>query len=127
MKGLVFYELILYIFILNIYCFVVYIFVRIDDQPDSQKKSSRVLVSNYKKDNMNLIIVTINDSNDWNHHKDLIKDLDDYKFIMLFNKGVYDVSIDVTYYLHIKESIIIPIKDNEEVKLNLFCTKIKKF
>ena len=89
------------------------------------KKSKRVLVSNYKKDNMNLIIVTINDSNDWNHHKELIKDLDDYEFKTIFNKGVYDISIDCTYYLYIKESLIIPIKDNEEMKLKFILYKDK--
>ena len=39
---------------------------------------------------MNLIIVTINDSNDWNHHKNLINDLDDYEFKTIFNIEVYD-------------------------------------
>jgi D-alanyl-D-alanine carboxypeptidase len=89
------------------------------------KKSSRVLVSNYSKDNMTLIIVTINDSDDWNHHKELINDLDDYEFKTIFDKGVYDISIDCTYYLHIKESIIIPIKGDEEVKLKFILYKDK--
>jgi D-alanyl-D-alanine carboxypeptidase len=89
------------------------------------KSSSRVLVSNYTKDNMNLIIVTINDSNDWNHHKELIKDLDDYEFKTIFDKGVYDISLDITYYLYIKESIIIPIKHDEEVKLKFILYKDK--
>ena len=62
----------------------------------------------------NTIVVTINDSNDWNHHKELINDLDDYEFKTIFDKGVYDISIDYIHYLHIKESIIIPIKDDEE-------------
>ena len=74
---------------------------------------------------MNLIIVTINDSNDWNHHKELIKDLDDYEFKTIFNKGVYDIRIDVTYYLYIKESIVIPIKDNEEIKIKFILYKDK--
>ena len=74
---------------------------------------------------MNVIIVTINDSNDWNHHKELVKDLGDYEFKKIFDKGVYDVSIDVTYYLHIKESIIIPIKNDEEIILKLILYKDK--
>ena len=74
---------------------------------------------------MNLIIVTINYSIDWNHHKELIKDLDDYEFKIIFDKGVYDISIDITYYLHINQSIIIPIKDDEEMKLKFILYKDK--
>ena len=71
---------------------------------------------------MNLIIVTINYSIDWNHYKDLIND---YEFKTIFDKGVYDISIDISYYLHIKESIIIPIKDDEEMKLKFILFKDK--
>lgn len=89
------------------------------------KSSKRVLVSNYKKDNMNLIIVTINDSNDWNNHKVLVNSINDYEFITIFNQGIYDISIDITYYLYIKEKIIIPIKNDEDVTIKFILFKDK--
>ena len=81
------------------------------------KKSGRILVSNYCDSNMNVVVVTINDSDDWNNHKRLVSNLDEYDFKCIFNKGLYDISIDVTYFLYVKDSIVIPVKDNENIKL----------
>ena len=77
------------------------------------KKSSRILLSNYKKDNMDLIIVTINDSDDWNNHKKLASNLEEYSFVTLYKKGVYDTKLDIEYYLFIEEDIVIPVLENE--------------
>jgi D-alanyl-D-alanine carboxypeptidase len=77
------------------------------------KKSSRVLVSNYIKDKMNLIVVTINDSDDWNHHKKFVDNLDEYEFMMIYKKGVYDTKLDIEYYLYLDQDLIIPIKKEE--------------
>jgi len=76
------------------------------------KKSRRVLISNYLMDDMDVIIVTINKSDDWNYHKTLIGELSDYTFITIFNKGVYDTKLDVTYYICPETNIIIPISDS---------------
>ena len=62
------------------------------------KKSRRILVSNYKLDNKDLIIVTINDSNDWNHHRNLASNTANYNFVNIFKKGVYNTKLDVNYY-----------------------------
>lgn len=90
------------------------------------KKSKRILVSNYLMDNKNLIIVTINDSNDWNHHRALATNTERYDFITIFKKGVYNTGLDVTYYLHIKEDITIPLKKSEKEELGLVFKLYKK-
>ena len=83
------------------------------------KKSRRILVSNYQLDNKDLIIVTINDSNDWNHHRNLANNTASYSFVNVFKKGVYNTKLDVTYYLYIREDITIPIKKNEKEDVDL--------
>lgn len=77
------------------------------------KKSRRILVSNYEEDYKKLIIVTINDGNDWNHHRSLVQKTEEYHFITIFKKGVYNTNQEVSYYLHIPQDIVIPIKRSE--------------
>ncbi len=91
------------------------------------KKSRRILVSNYIKDNKNLIIVTINDGNDWNHHRNLAKDNSKYNFVTIFKKGVYDTKRDVTYYLYIPNDIVIPIKTKEKESISMNFKLFKEY
>lgn len=83
------------------------------------KKSKRILVSSYSKDNINLTVVTINDSNDWNNHKTLVGKNSKYKFITILKKGIYNINDDINYYINIKEDLIIPIKDKEKEKIKI--------
>lgn len=83
------------------------------------KKSRRILVSNYVKDDMDVIVVTINKSDDWNYHKSLVNSLDKYNFISIFKKGIYDTKMDVSYYLSVKEDIVLPLKYNEYDDISL--------
>lgn len=83
------------------------------------KKSGRILVSNFEELNKKLIVVTINDGNDWNHHKTLVQSVSNYEFVKVFSKGIYDTKLDVTYYLHIKEDIVIPIYKEEKENIRL--------
>ena len=91
------------------------------------KRSKRILVSNYIKENKNLIIVTINDGNDWNHHRNLAHDNSKYSFVTIFKKGVYDTKKDVTYYIHIPKDIVIPIKNKEKEKISMSFTLYKDY
>lgn len=77
------------------------------------KKSGRILVSNYQEDNKNLIVVTIQDGNDWNHHKQLVQQVGKYDFVTVLKKGIYDTKMDVSYYIYIEEDLILPILKNE--------------
>ncbi|MDE7263834.1 MAG: serine hydrolase [Anaeroplasmataceae bacterium] len=91
------------------------------------KKSRRILVSNYVKESKNVIIVTINDGNDWNHHRALASDNSKYNFVTIFKKGVYDTKKDVTYYIYIPEDIILPIKKNEKEKIQMTFRLYKEY
>ncbi|MDE5714927.1 MAG: serine hydrolase [Anaeroplasmataceae bacterium] len=91
------------------------------------KKSKRILVSNYQKENKNLIIVTINDGNDWNHHRALASENDNYSFITIFKKGIYNTKQDVPYYLHVKEDIVIPVKKKEKEEVNIIFKLYKTY
>lgn len=83
------------------------------------KKAKRILVSNYIKDNMDIIIVTINISDDWNYHSSLVDKLNKYDFVLIYNKGIYDIIFDKKYYLLIDRNIIIPLKANEEDRIGI--------
>ena len=85
------------------------------------------MVSNYKKDNMDLIVVTINDGNDWNSHRKLVDQLNEYAFITIFKKGLYDSKLDVTYYIYVEEDIVIPIQKKEEEKIRLEFKLLDKY
>ncbi len=91
------------------------------------KKSKRILVSNYIKDNMDVIVVTINRSDDWNYHKLLVNSLHGYNFVSIYKKGIYDTQLDVTYYLYVKNDIILPLRDEEyddiRIKFRLYKNK----
>lgn len=83
------------------------------------KKAKRILVSNYIKDNMDVIIVTINKSDDWKYHSSLVDKLNDYNFILIYKKGIYDITFERKYYLLINENIIIPMKSDEENNISI--------
>ena len=91
-------------------------------------KARRTLVSTGSKNNMDLIVVTIRDSDDWNTHKSL--------YNMAFNKYISYKFLDKNnfkimgnnYYkgdFYIKNSVYIPVTNNEladisgKVKLNV--------
>ncbi len=77
------------------------------------KKSKRILVSNYKKGNMDVIVVTINRSDDWDYHRLLVNSLNGYDFVPIFKKGIYDTKMNVTYYLYVDRDIVLPLKEKE--------------
>lgn len=79
------------------------------------EKAKRTLVSTASKNNINLIIVTIKDSDDWNTHKSLYeKTFDNYINYKILNKNNFKIEKD-SYYdsLYIKEDIYITLKKEE--------------
>lgn len=85
------------------------------------EESGRTLVSSANFDNMNLIVVTIRDSDDWNTHLDLYKYAkDNYISYKVLNKNKFKVIGD-TYYtdssFYIKNNVFIPLKKNEKNNL----------
>ena len=84
------------------------------------EKAKRTLVSTASKNNIDLIVVTIKDSDDWNTHKTLYENaFNNYISYKVLNKNNFEVLKD-TYYnnnLYIKNDVYIPLKENEVNKL----------
>ncbi len=102
------------------------------------KSSKRVLVNYASYLGKNIVIVTINDSNDWENHKKYLDKALNMKLYTVLNKGVYNINgydfsleIDddikcyydnnISFYLDIKEEILF-IYYNEN---KIFSKKIK--
>lgn len=84
------------------------------------ERAKRTLVSTASKNNIDLIVVTLKDSDDWNTHKDLYQyAYDNYISYKILNKNTFTVLKD-TYYnnnLYIKNDLYIPLKKDETKKL----------
>ena len=80
------------------------------------EKAKRTLVSTASGDNMNFIVVTLRDSDDWNTHKDLYQyAFNNYIAYKVLNKNNFKVIGD-TYYksdFYIKNNVYIPFKKTE--------------
>ena len=83
------------------------------------ERAKRTLVSTASKDGMNLVIVTINDSDDWNTHKSLYQyAFSNYQSLKVLNKKNFRVLKD-NYYdkLYIKNDVYLTLKKDEKRKL----------
>lgn len=85
------------------------------------EESGRTLVSTASVDDMNLIVVTIRDSDDWNTHLELYNYAkENYIGYRVLNKNKFNVIGD-TYYnnsiFYIKNDIYIPLKKDEKGNL----------
>lgn len=80
------------------------------------EKAKRTLVSTASYDNMDFIVVTIRDSDDWNTHLDLYEyAFNNYTAYKVLNKNKFNIIGD-TYYngtFYIKNDVYIPLKNNE--------------
>ena len=88
------------------------------------ERAKRTLVSTASKDNMNLVVVTIKDSDDWNTHKTLYeKVFSNYKKYRVLSKDSFKVLGD-NYYdsLYIKNNVDLMLKKNE---INTLVSHIK--
>ena len=79
------------------------------------EKAKRTLVSTASKNNINLIVVTIKDSDDWNTHKTLYEKIfNNYIKYKILNKNNFKIEKE-SYYdeLYIKDDIYITMKKEE--------------
>ena len=87
--------------------------------------AKRTLVSTAFKDNTNLVVVTLNDGNDWNDHQNLFEyGFNNYKLYKVLDKD--KIKIDNAYYkdkIYLKKDFYYPLtefeKDNVKVKVVL--------
>ena len=96
------------------------------------EKAHRTLVSTASIDNMNLIVVTLNDSNDWDTHISLYEYAkDNYISYKVLNKSKFKIEND-SYFkgnLYIKNDVYIPFKKEETGSLisHIKLYKIKNY
>lgn len=80
------------------------------------KKAKRTLVTTASKNNMNLIVVTFNDGNDFEDHKNLYeKYFNNYERVKVLDKNTYygeDIELRNDFYLVKKDNDIIDTKVN---------------
>ena len=83
------------------------------------ERAKRTLVSTATKDNMNLVVVTINDSDDWNTHKSLYEyAFNNYKSLKVLNKKNFQVIKDKYYdKLYIDNDVYLTLKKGESRSL----------
>ena len=85
------------------------------------EESGRTLVSSANINNMNLIVVTIRDSDDWNTHLELYNYAkDNYDSYKVLNKDKFVLPGESFYtndILYIKKDVYIPLKNNETKSL----------
>ena len=89
------------------------------------EKAKRTLVSTGSKNNINLIVVTIRDSDDWNTHRSLYKKaFDNYIAYKFLDKNNFKINIDNKYKgdFYIKNDVYIPVLNKE---LNNMTSKIE--
>ena len=79
------------------------------------EKAKRTLVSTASQNNINLVVVTIKDSDDWNTHKTLYEQIfNKYINYKVLNKNTFKIEKDSYYdYLYIKEDVYITMKKEE--------------
>lgn len=82
------------------------------------KQAKRTLVSLFKKDEQELIVVTLNESNDFYKHQQLAKQAFDHsQSIVVLPKGKYLVG---SYEFYVYQDLKINILKNEKVKINSY-------
>lgn len=87
------------------------------------KKAKRTLVTSASQNGLNLVVVTLNDGNDWADHIKLF----DYGFANFTPKTLYDQGIifvkEIEKILYLDQTIIYPLKEGEEKELKLIVHK----
>ena len=96
------------------------------------KKAKRTLVSTAKKDGLHLTVVTLNDGNDFNDHKNLYEEaFNIYKKYDLLKKGnlqIYEETLYQDYDFYLKKSFSYPMtkEERENIYLEINIEKQKK-
>jgi D-alanyl-D-alanine carboxypeptidase len=87
------------------------------------KKARRTLVSTASKDNKNIVVVSLNDPDDWSDHKYLYESIfKNYNNELILDKNNFKIANE-TYYkdneLYIKDDVYILLNKNEKKDITL--------
>jgi len=94
------------------------------------EKAKRTLVSTANIDKMNLVVVTLKDSDDWNTHLELYEYADNnYISYKVLDKNNFSYKNDLYKDIYIKEDVYIPLTKEEidNVTSNIKLYKLKKY
>jgi len=90
----------------------------------------RTLVSTASKDNINLVVVTLNDGNDWQDHQNLFEyGFNNFTSVKILSKGnimIYDEKFYSDYNLYIKNDYYYLISNSEKNNLKIKYELYKK-
>ncbi|WP_416827850.1 D-alanyl-D-alanine carboxypeptidase family protein [Ectobacillus polymachus] len=92
------------------------------------KKVGRTLVTTASKNGMDLIVVTLNDSNDWDDHTNLFEQaFQDYKMVSILKKGAYEVhETDLNRHVYLLQDFTYPLTNEESQKVTVTTQWYKK-
>lgn len=86
-------------------------------------KARRTLVTTASRDNLNLVVVTLNDGNDFEDHRDLYEEAFNnyfaYKILEAGEINIYDENYYINSTLYIKENFSYPLMKSEKSNLYL--------
>ncbi len=96
------------------------------------KKARRTLVSTASKDNKNIVIVSLNDPDDWQDHQTLYNNIfSNYKKVLIIDKDNFKVENENYYQtkLYLKENVEILLTEEEKnnITLDINLKKIPNF
>ena len=96
------------------------------------KKAKRTLVTTASKNNLNLVVVTLNDGDDWNDHKKLFEyGFNTYKKYHILDKNKFKIRNEKyykKYKLYIKKNFDYPIEEGEQqnILIKISLKKVRK-
>lgn len=97
------------------------------------EKARRTLVTTAKRNNINVVVVTLNDSNDFNDHKEIYKNIfKNYESVLVLKKGNIKIKGENVYkdnILYLNEDIYVTVKSEEksDLRINYELYKNKKY
>ena len=83
------------------------------------KLAKRTLVTSFKRNGMELVVVTFNCGNDFNFHKELSNSaFDNYQNVKVFNQGILDIpNYHITPIIY--DAVIYPVGSDEVLKCEI--------
>ncbi len=85
--------------------------------------AKRTLVSTAKKDNMNLVVVTLNDPNDWSDHRNLLEEAyETYTNYQILKRGKVEIENEIHYLqkeFYLEEDFFYPLNALEKDSIRL--------
>lgn len=84
------------------------------------KKAKRTLVTSASKNNLNLVVVTINDGNDFKEHENFYEEaFKNYTNYQILKKGKINIPLETRSNFYLKSNFTYPLLDSEKENIRL--------